>query len=659
MRRHRPVLQLRGQLLLPRHLRGAGGARPGGVRWRSRWRRRAARRRPGCRGRPRRDLRAGSRRSRPGRPGSGSRAADCPAAPAAPRPPSRPPARPRRGPDRSCGRRARTCPPPSSPSRRRWEAALGHAGDTFAATGEGAGDVPCAATAVVEACATVAERPTGTQSEPKPASRGGSRVLAERRPALAHPASFGTLVPYRREQSLDLGGTNVSHPVRVRRRLRRRGRRARRRHPGRQPRRARGVRGRHHGSARATSKYPGTGPFRPYVQEIMIGGVVPLKDEALLNRTKQGYIYRAGQQNSDITITQVDGRRHLRRQGHPVVEVDGAGMHRIDVPRVCGASCVVAPKFTEAAPMLVEVWPRLGDDTSTPPRCRHSSTSRSSATAVTTPSGSARQRLRQRRPGRRPRLRRRGRRVGSARARRTTSPTGRAATTTWSPSSATTPCTAARATTACTAATATTRSSPAKVSTGPTAEVAPTRPPSRPRTGHRLRAHQPLLSAGPYAPTLDPSTRHLRTIDPPAPRPRPILRAGIGVRSCRWRGPTHTRSSRSRLPGAQPAVLHRPRRAAVGLVLAGVIVAGVTVVAEAPGAPRRSRPSRGGSPRSRNRSGLRAPPAPPATRDGAGRVGPHGPTSSSSPPTTWRRPTCAGCPGRGGLLEPGSASRTS
>ncbi len=36
---------------------------------------------------------------------------------------------------------------------------------------------------------------------------------------------------------------------------------------------------------------------------------------------------------------------------------------RLDVPQGVGASCVVGAKFTDAAPMLVEVWPRLGDDT--------------------------------------------------------------------------------------------------------------------------------------------------------------------------------------------------------------------------------------------------------------------------------------------------------
>lgn len=114
---------------------------------------------------------------------------------------------------------------------------------------------------------------------------------------------------------------------------------------------------------RATSKYPGTGPFRPYVQEIMIGGVVPLKDEALLNRTRQGYLYRAGQQNSDITITQVDGRVTFVDKGTRSWKWMAPACTRIDVPQGVGASCIVAPRFTEAKPMLVEVWPRLGDDT--------------------------------------------------------------------------------------------------------------------------------------------------------------------------------------------------------------------------------------------------------------------------------------------------------
>lgn len=115
---------------------------------------------------------------------------------------------------------------------------------------------------------------------------------------------------------------------------------------------------------RKTSPYPGVGPHRPYVQEINMGGVVPLKNQALLNRTPHGYLFRGGQQDNNLTMTYVEGRLHF---------VDTATQSwkwtppkacvQLDVPQGVGASCRMPAKFSPSAPMLVEVWPRLGDDT--------------------------------------------------------------------------------------------------------------------------------------------------------------------------------------------------------------------------------------------------------------------------------------------------------
>ncbi len=113
---------------------------------------------------------------------------------------------------------------------------------------------------------------------------------------------------------------------------------------------------------RKTSPYPGVGPHRPYVQEILIGGVVPLKNEALLNRTKQGYLFRAGQQDSDLTITYSDGRLRFHDRGTQSWKWLPSACTKLDVPQGVGASCPIGSKFTDAAPMLVEVWPRLGND---------------------------------------------------------------------------------------------------------------------------------------------------------------------------------------------------------------------------------------------------------------------------------------------------------
>ena len=114
---------------------------------------------------------------------------------------------------------------------------------------------------------------------------------------------------------------------------------------------------------RDTAPYPGVGPQRPYVQEILIGGVVPLKDGAIINRTAHGILYRGGQQDNALTVTQVDGRLHFVDTGTASWKWLPRGCVPLDVPEGVGASCRVGVKFTAEQPMLLEVWPRLGNDT--------------------------------------------------------------------------------------------------------------------------------------------------------------------------------------------------------------------------------------------------------------------------------------------------------
>jgi Ca2+-binding RTX toxin-like protein len=114
---------------------------------------------------------------------------------------------------------------------------------------------------------------------------------------------------------------------------------------------------------RATSGTPGLGPHFPYVQSIGIGGVVPLKNASLINRTKNGWLYRSGQQNSDLTVTETNGRLQFVDTGTQSWKWMPKACTRLDVPQGVGASCVIATRFTTAEPMLVEIWPRLGNDT--------------------------------------------------------------------------------------------------------------------------------------------------------------------------------------------------------------------------------------------------------------------------------------------------------
>jgi serralysin len=113
---------------------------------------------------------------------------------------------------------------------------------------------------------------------------------------------------------------------------------------------------------RATSGTPDLGPHFPYVQVIPIGGVVPLKDEAIINRSENGYLFRAGQQDSDLTVSITSGRLHFTDTGTRSWKWLPKRCHAVDVPQGVRASCRIPARFTVAEPMLLEIWPRLGDD---------------------------------------------------------------------------------------------------------------------------------------------------------------------------------------------------------------------------------------------------------------------------------------------------------
>jgi Ca2+-binding RTX toxin-like protein len=113
---------------------------------------------------------------------------------------------------------------------------------------------------------------------------------------------------------------------------------------------------------RKTAPYSDVGPKRPYVQEITINTVVPLKNEAIINRTAHGYLFRAGQQNTDLTVTYTGGRVRFVDTGTAKWKWLPAACRRVAVPKGVGATCAKQAKFTYAAPMLLEIWPRLGND---------------------------------------------------------------------------------------------------------------------------------------------------------------------------------------------------------------------------------------------------------------------------------------------------------
>lgn len=111
---------------------------------------------------------------------------------------------------------------------------------------------------------------------------------------------------------------------------------------------------------RGTGLIPGVGPHWPYVQQIQIDTVIPLKNQAIINRTEHGYLFRAGQQDSDLTITRADGRLVFADRGTEEWKWLPRPCRPVKVTKGVAASCRI-PSATDF-PMLLEVWPRVGDD---------------------------------------------------------------------------------------------------------------------------------------------------------------------------------------------------------------------------------------------------------------------------------------------------------
>lgn len=109
---------------------------------------------------------------------------------------------------------------------------------------------------------------------------------------------------------------------------------------------------------------PPAGPSYPFEDALMGEGgpPIPLKNMAMLTKTEHGYLLRAGQQDSHLTITYTHaGLRFTDTGTQRWRSVTGACTAR-PVRTGVKALCKVPNTVTEAAPMLIEVWPRLGDD---------------------------------------------------------------------------------------------------------------------------------------------------------------------------------------------------------------------------------------------------------------------------------------------------------
>ncbi len=92
------------------------------------------------------------------------------------------------------------------------------------------------------------------------------------------------------------------------------------------------------------------------------GPVTPLKNAAMVTKTKVGYRYQAGQQNSHLVVTKRGNRLHFRDTGTAKLRSLAGSCRKERASRGIAVSCRVPAKYGRSHPMFVEVWPRLGND---------------------------------------------------------------------------------------------------------------------------------------------------------------------------------------------------------------------------------------------------------------------------------------------------------
>jgi serralysin len=90
---------------------------------------------------------------------------------------------------------------------------------------------------------------------------------------------------------------------------------------------------------------------------------IPLMDKAMLTRTKHGYRFRTGQQSSHLVVTLVNGRLRVTDTGTETFRnLSTPACQRIKVGVGIAAVCRIPADVSVRQPLLLEVWPRLGND---------------------------------------------------------------------------------------------------------------------------------------------------------------------------------------------------------------------------------------------------------------------------------------------------------
>ncbi len=114
---------------------------------------------------------------------------------------------------------------------------------------------------------------------------------------------------------------------------------------------------------RETSTRSHAGPPYQYTTELMGQFVViPLKDQGMLAKTDLGYRFRTGQQNSHLVVTLVDRGLRLVDTGTRSWKRLSPACKKVKVKVGIAAVCRVPGDISVRRPLLLEIWPRLGND---------------------------------------------------------------------------------------------------------------------------------------------------------------------------------------------------------------------------------------------------------------------------------------------------------
>lgn len=88
---------------------------------------------------------------------------------------------------------------------------------------------------------------------------------------------------------------------------------------------------------------------------------VPLKDQAQILRTPRGYRYLTGQQDNHVTVTRKGDRIRFADTGTARLTKLAGACRRLPAAKGIAAACRM-PAASASRPVLLEIWPRLGDD---------------------------------------------------------------------------------------------------------------------------------------------------------------------------------------------------------------------------------------------------------------------------------------------------------